>query len=185
MRKKIFLLLFLVVIFGCSPKITLVDLESSLKEYSRYISKKEFVKAISFMPNECWDVYKKEDILNGIIRADRRAGGFELRDLKIQNVSKTLESDKKHFKVITYSGNIVFNYSNLSQRFVEKQKESFGEENVHLDSINNRMTIKSDRQMITIFDKDTRQWKFIEADPEVIVKVYGFETYTNLLKYIR
>lgn len=185
MKKKVILILIVIFIAGCAPKISMAELDSDMKNYSNHISKKEYEKAISYMPTNFLDTYGKKDLVDGLIKSDEQTGGFELENLQIKNVSKTIKSKKNYFKVLTYSGDIIFDSSRLTPRLIERQMKNFGRENVSLDSINKRITINSDRQMIAVYDKRLEKWKYLEANPKIITSVYGLNTLADIIKYIR
>ena len=78
-----------------------------------------------------------------------------------------------------------FDFSKISERVIEKYKSRFGIENVKLDTIGKLIKIKNRSQMVSVYDKKLKKWKYLEFNPKIITKIYGIETQVELEKYVR
>jgi hypothetical protein len=186
MKKIISAVIILLLFFGCAPNISLTQLKSDFTEYSTLVSNGEYEKVIEFMPTEFWNVYDKNEFLAKIKkRIKKQIGSISINNIDIKNVSKTIKSNNKYFRVITYSSDLEFDSSNTSDKMLENYKSKFGAENVKLDTINKLIKIKNNSQMISVYEDKLEKWKYLEIYPQSNAKIYGIETWTKLIKYVR
>jgi len=178
-------IIILLLFFGCAPNISLTKLKSDFKEYDVLVSNGEYEKVIEFMPTDFWNIYEKNEFLANTKRVGKKFDSLSIGNMKIENVSKTIKSNNKYFKVITYSTELEFDSSNISDIMHENFKSDFGAENVKLDTINKQFKINNNSQMISVYDDKLEVWKYLEYNPQTIIKIYGIETGTKLIKYVR
>ncbi len=185
MKKLFSLALILFLYIGCAPKLSTTQPNSDLKELNALLSNGEYEKYIEFMPTDFWNAYEKNKFLAGIKRIGNQTGNISSNNLKIKNVSNTIKSNDKYFKVIAYSNDLEFDVSNISDKVIKSFNSKFGIENVKLDTINKLIQIKNNSQIISVYDDKLKEWKYIENNSIIITKVYGIETWKNLIKHIR
>ncbi len=184
--KKTFLISFILfALISCGPKISNSQLESDFLKYTNLIANGEYEKAVDYMPTDFWTVYDKKEFLTKMERVGKQIDSISIDNLEIVNVSESIKSNNKHFRVITYSSDIVFDSSNISDKVFETYKTNFGGENVRLDSINKLIKINNRSQMVSVYEDRLAEWKYLEFNPQVINKVYGIETWAELIKYVR
>ena len=68
---------------------------------------------------------------------------------------------------------------------IKSFKSKYGDDKIKLDTINKRIKINNNSQMISVYDKKLEMWKYLEFNPQIITKVYGTETSIELEKYVR
>ncbi|MCG2432182.1 hypothetical protein [Aequorivita xiaoshiensis] len=185
MKKTLLILFILVANIGCGQEISKTQLESDFLEYSNLISKREYKKAVDYMPTDFWNVYEKNEFLTGMERIGKQMDSISIDNLKIVKISETIESKNKKFRIITYSSDLEFDSSNIPERVIEKYKSQFGLENVKVDTINKLIEIKNNSQMASVYDENLNKWKYLEFNSQIITKVYGIETQAELKKYVR
>jgi len=57
---------------------------------------------------------------------------------------------------------------------------------VQLDTINKLIKIKNNKsQMISVYEDELGEWKYLEFNPQSNTKIYGIETWEKLTKYVR
>ncbi|MEO0901084.1 MAG: hypothetical protein AAFY00_03380, partial [Bacteroidota bacterium] len=159
-------------------------LEADLLIYSQLITAGEYEKAIDYMPSDFWKVYEKNEFLADLKRAGKQIDSITVDNLEIINISKSLKSNSKNFRLITYSVNIEFGSSNVPKSIIEKYKSRFGIDNVKLDTINNFIRIKNNSQIVSVYDKELKRWKYLEYDGPIISKVYDIKTWAKLITHI-
>lgn len=184
MKKTLLILFILVTNIGCGQEISKTQLESDFLEYSNLISKKEYEKAVDFMPTDFWSVYEKNEFLIKMARVGKQMDSISINNLEIINISETIESKNKKFRVITYSSDLELESTKIPERLIEKFKSQFGIENVKIDTINKRITIKNNSHMISVYDNGLEKWKYLEYNEQIISIIYGIETWAELNKYV-
>ena len=139
------------------------------------------------MPSEFWNVYEKKEFLTKMKkRIEKQIGSISINNIEIEKVSKSIKSNKKYFRVIIYSSDLEFDSSNTSDKMFENYKSTFGSENVQLDTINKLIKIKNNKsQMISVYEDELGEWKYLEFNPQSNTKIYGIETWEKLTKYVR
>jgi len=185
MKKTLLILFILVTYIGCGKQISKTQLESDFLEYSDLIYKGEYEKAVDFMPTDFWSLYEKNEFLTKMTQVGKQIDSISINNLKIVNISETIKSENKKFKVITYSSDLEFNSSKIPERVIEKYKSQFGFENVKIDTINKLIKIKNNSQMISVYDNGLEKWKYLEYNGQIISKIYGIQTWAELNKYVR
>ncbi|WP_418501320.1 hypothetical protein [Flagellimonas sp.] len=185
MKKPLLILFILVTNIGCGQEISKTQLESDFLDYSNLISKREYEKAVDYMPTDFWSVYEKNEFLTKMERIGKQMDSISINNIEIVNISETIKSNNKKFRVITYSSDLVFDSSKISERVIEKYKSQFGIENVKIDTINNLIKIKNNSHMISVYDNGLEKWKYLEFNGQSISKIYGIETWAELNKYVR
>ena len=185
MKKTLLLLFILFTFVGYGQKISNTQLESDFIDYSNLIKNGEYKKAVDYMPTDFWNQYEKNEFLTNIERVGKQMDSISINNLEIVNISKTIKVKKKKFRVITYSSDLEFDFSKISERVIEKYKSRFGIENVKLDTIGKLIKIKNRSQMVSVYDKKLKKWKYLEFNPQIITKIYGIETQAELEKYVR
>ena len=185
MKKTLLLLFILFTFVGYGQKTSNTQLESDFIDYSNLIKNGEYKKAVDYMPTDFWNQYEKNEFLTNIERVGKQMDSISINNLEIVNISKTIKVKKKKFRVITYSSDLEFDFSKISERVIEKYKSRFGIENVKLDTIGKLIKIKNRSQMVSVYDKKLKKWKYLEFNPQIITKIYGIETQAELEKYVR
>ena len=185
MKKLLLILFILVTNIGCGQEISKTQLESDFLDYSNLISKREYEKAVDYMPTDFWSVYKKNEFLTKMERIGKQMDSISINNIEIVNISETIKSNNKKFRVITYSSDLVFDSSKISERVIEKYKSQFGIENVKIDTVNNLIKIKNNSHMISVYNNGLEKWKYLELNGKIISKIYGIETWAELNKYVR
>ncbi len=175
----------LTLLISCAPQISKTQITSDLNSYSNYITNRNYEKSIEYMPSEFWKAYDKSEFLINLKNISNRIGNFEMKNMKVENVSEVIKSNRKFFKVISYSANLELDISDLNKKEIETFETKFGKENINLDEINNRIIIFNTAHMITVFDKELNQWKYLEYNINSVKQVYGVETLFDLEKYVR
>ena len=137
------------------------------------------------MPTDFWSVYEKNKFLTKMEQVGKQMDSISIDNLEIVNISETIKSENKKFRVITYSSDLEFNSSKIPERVIEKYKSQFGIENVKIDTINKLIKIKNNSQMISVYDNGLEKWKYLEYNVQIISKIYGIETWAELNKYVR
>jgi hypothetical protein len=184
--KKTFLISFILfTLISCGPKISNSQLESDFLKYTNLIASGKYEKAVDYMPTDFWTVYDKKEFLTKMERVGKQIDSISIDNLEIVNISESIKSNNKHFRVITYSTDIIFDSSNISDKVFETYKTNLGAENVKLDTINKLIKINSKNQMVSVYEDRLAKWKYLELNPQVINNVYGIETWAELIKYVR
>ena len=185
MKKTLLIFFILVADISCAQEISKTQLESDFLKYSNLISKREYKKAVDYMPTDFWSIYEKNEFLTKIERVGKQMDSISINNLEIVDISDTIKSNDKKFRVITYSSDLEFDSSKISERVIEKYKSHFGAENVKLDSINKLIKIKNNSHMISVYDNGLEKWKYLEYNGPIISKIYGIETWAELNQYVR
>ena len=185
MKKTLLILFILVANISCGQEISKTQLESDFLEYSNLIAKREYEKAVDYMPTDFWNVYEKNEFLTKMERVGKQMDSISINNFEIVDISETINSNDKKFRVITYSSDLEFDSSKIPERVIEKYKSQFGAENVKLDSINKLIKIKNNSQMISVYDNGLEKWKYLEYNGPIISKIYGIETWAELNNYVR
>ena len=183
--KKYIYLIVVFLLLGCAPSISKTKLQSDFTAYTKHVSNYEFDKVIEFMPEDFWNVYDKKEILASMNSKLNQFDSIYINNLEIDHISKSIKSNNKFFRVITYSSVLGFDTSNVSDEIIEKFKLKYGAEKVELDTTSNRIKIKYNSQMISVYQDKMKTWKYLEFDPIMSSKVYGIETSNKLMKYMR
>ena len=185
MKKTILIVFILVTYVGFGQKTSNTQLESDFIDYSNLITNGEYRKAVDYMPTDFWNQYEKNEFLTKMKRVGKQMDSISIDNLEIVNISKIIKSKNKKFRVITYSTDLEFDISKIPERVIEKYKSRFGIANVKIDTNNKLIKIKNSSQMVSVYDKKLKKWKYLEFNPQIITKVYGNETQAELEKYVR
>src|SRR5690554_7933142 len=185
MEKTLLILFLLVANISCGQEISKTQLESDFLEYSNLISKREYEKAVDFMPTDFWSVYEKNEFLTKMERVGKQMDSISINNIEIVDISETINSNDKKFRIIKYSSDLVFDSSKISERVIEKYKSQFGIENVEIDTINKLIKIKNSSHMISVYDNGLEKWKYLEVNGQSFSKIYGIETCAELNRYVR
>lgn len=185
MKKTLLILFLLIANVSCGQEISKSQLESDFLEYSNLISKREYEKAVDFIPTDFWSVYEKNEFLTKMERVGKQMDSISINNIEIVDISEVINSNDKKFSVITYSSDLEFDSSKIPERVIEKYKSQFGAENVKIDTINKLIKIKNNSHMISVFDNELEKWKYLEFNGQIISKIYGVETWAELNKYVR
>ncbi|MFI0431229.1 hypothetical protein [Mariniflexile sp. HMF6888] len=184
--KKTFLISFILfALIGCGPKISNSQLESDFLEYSNLITNGKYEKAVDYIPTDFWTVYEKNEFLTKMERVGKQIDSISIDNIEIVNISESIKSNNKDFRVITYSSDLELNSSNIPERVIEKYKSQFGNDKVKIDTINKLIKIKNNNQIISVYDNELEKWKYLEYNGQIISKIYGIETWAELEKYVR
>ncbi len=137
------------------------------------------------MPTDFWVVYNKEDYIKRFEEIGQITGPITITNLNISNVTDPVKSNRKYFQIVYYSVDMEMNTSNISAHIIDQYKSTFGAENLKLDSINNRLYVHNENQMLAVYDKESNQWKYMEINLPIVTRVFGLETTLDLEKYVR
>ena len=137
------------------------------------------------MPTDFWLVFDRQEYIRGLEEIGERIGTIITKDLQISNISSPIRSSGKYFQVINYRADLELGSLNVSDNVIEKLKLTYGENNVRIDSLDNRLYIKSENQMLAVYEKEQDQWKYMEANLPAVKKVFGLETAVDLTEYVR
>jgi len=185
MKKAFLISIILSTLIACGPKISNSQLESDFLKYSNLITNGEYEKAVDYMPNEFWTVYEKNEFLNKMKRVAKQIDSISIENIEIANISESIKSNKKDFRIITYSSDLEFNSSNTPERVIEEFKSRYGNDKVKVDTIKKLIKIKNNSQMVSVYDNGLEKWKYLEYNGQIISRIYGIETWAELEKYVR
>ena len=178
--RKILTYILLVLLIGCAPKLSKENLESRLSDYIRLMENEEYEKAISYLPTEFWKHYKKKDFIEGFSNNPNNVENLSIDNLQIIKLSPRKKINDNYFKIIQYSTDLEYDTDKIEKRLIEKYKKYYGEYSVTIDSERNRIKIKNENSLIAVFDKEENDWKFMEFNPHITTKVYGYQTWLEL-----
>jgi len=185
MNKSSICCLLLIITFSCAPKLSQSGHYQNLSEVTDFSSQGKYRALGETMPSEFWLIFDKNEYLERLEEIGEKTGPVIIKDLQIIDVSSPIKSNGKHFQVVKYSTNLQMDTSKIPGHIIERYKETFGEENIRLDSENNQLFVKNESKMLAVYEEDLRKWEYMELNLPIVTKVFGLETAMDLEKYVR
>ena len=101
MKKTLLILFILVAKIGCGQEISKTQLKSDFLKYSNLISKREYEKAVDYMPTDFWSVYEKNQFLSIMKRVGKQMDSISINSIKIVDISETIAKNVSNNYVLS------------------------------------------------------------------------------------